>query len=132
MLNKPGFSYWESIVCEVYPSIAWYPFFAALMSILCTLHGHASEEHASKDGAIDIEDFIRLYYGEVGVDDFIELYNGRQDLKRVAYRVAPATSSGRQTRSSSFDTVPALAGEVRNRAMTYRDDDVRPINVICV
>jgi hypothetical protein len=68
----------------------------------------------------------------VGVDDFIELYNGRQDLNQVASRVALAAGSGSQTRSSSFDAVPALAGQVRNRAISYRDDDVRPITVICV
>jgi hypothetical protein len=93
------------------------------MSTLCASPHRSGEEHASPNGAIDIEDFIRLYYGEVGVDDFIELYNGRQDLKRVASRLASAADSGIQTRSSSFDAVPALAFQARNRALTYQDDD---------
>jgi hypothetical protein len=97
------------------------------MSTLCVSPRRASEDYASRDGAIDIEDFIRLYYGEVEVDDFIELYNGRQDLKQVTSRVASAVDSGLQTRSSSFDSVPALASQARNRALTHRDDDVSPL-----
>ena len=97
------------------------------MSTVCASPCHANEGRASTSDAIDIEDFIRLYYGEVGVDDFVELYKGRQDLERVASRIASATDVGIQTRSSSLDAVPALASQARNRAMTLQDDDVRPI-----
>lgn len=97
------------------------------MSIVCPSPHQADEGRASTSDAIDIEDFIRLYYGEVGVDDFVELYKGRQDLKRVASRIASATDIGIQTRSSSLDAVPALPSQARNRAMTLQDDDVRPI-----
>jgi hypothetical protein len=102
------------------------------MSTTCSSRHRANEEHASRDSAIDIEDFIRLYYGEVGVDDFIELYNGRQDLKRVASRLTSATDIGTRTRSSSFDVAPKLASQARSRAMTYQEDDVSPIAVSCL
>ena len=99
------------------------------MSTLCTSSRRTNEVHASTNDAINIEDFIRLYYGEVGVDEFIELYNGRQDLKRVASRLVSAADVGNQTRSSSFDAVPALASQARNRALMYQDDDVSPLAV---
>jgi hypothetical protein len=100
------------------------------MSALRASTRFASEGDASKHCAIDIEDFIRLYYGEVGVDDFIELYNGQQDLKQAASRVTSAANSGIKTRSNSFDAVPALASQTRNWVTADQDDDVRPIVVI--
>jgi hypothetical protein len=100
------------------------------MSALRASACFASEENASEHCAIDIKDFIRLYYGEVGVGDFIELYNGRQDLKRAASRITSAANSSIQNRSHSFDALPELASQARNRTMTYQDDDVRPIIVI--
>ena len=97
------------------------------MSAVCASPRHANEGLTSTSDAIDIEDFIRLYYGEVGVDDFVGLYKGREDLKRVASRIASATDIGIQTRSNSLDAVPALPPQARNRAMTLQDDDVRLI-----
>lgn len=102
------------------------------MSTTCSSRRRANEEHASRDSAIDIEDFIRLYYGEVGVDDFIELYNGRQDLMRVASRLTSATDIGTQTRSSSFDVAPKSAFQARSRAMTYQENDVSPTAISCL
>ena len=94
------------------------------MSMLCVSSRQGNEGNASANDPIDIEDFIRLYYGEVEVDDFIELYKHRQDLKRVASRIASPTDVGFQSRSSSFDAVPALPFQSRSRAMTLQDDDV--------
>jgi hypothetical protein len=47
------------------------------MSILCTSLRPGSNGQAFIDGAIDIEDFVRLYYSEAGADDVIQLYHGR-------------------------------------------------------
>jgi hypothetical protein len=101
------------------------------MSALRASTCFASAENGSKHCAVDIEDFIQLYYGEVGEDDFIELYNGRQDLKQAASRVTSATNNGIKTRSNSFHVAPALAPQARNQVMTYQDDDVRPIITHC-
>ena len=106
-------------------------FSRARMSALRASTCFANAENASKHCAIDIEDFIQLYYGEVGVDDFIELYNGRQDLKQAASRVTSATNNGIKTRSNSFGAVPALASQARNPVMAYQDDDVRPTITHC-
>lgn len=125
LLSEPHF-----LKCSL--SLLRSTFSISLMSTTCSSRCRANEEHASRDSAIDIEDFIRLYYGEVGVDDFIGLYNGRQDLKRVASRLTSATDIGTQTRSSSFDVAPKLASQARNRAMTYQEDDVSPIAVSCL
>lgn len=92
------------------------------MSIVHALPRRTSEENASREGVINIEDFIRLYYGEVEVEDVIQLYGGQLDLNRVAMCRAP-TTRGIRTRSSSFDAAPIWASHERNWAMTRGDDD---------
>lgn len=83
---------------------------------------------APADSALDIEDFIRLYYGEVDVDDFVNLYNTRKDLQRIANRNSLRKDEYPPIESGSSKGPSGRIRKLRPRAATYQDDDVSYVN----
>lgn len=95
------------------------------MSALYSPLQPAGEQSSGQDAALDTEEFIRRYYGQVNIEHFLSLYNGRKDLQRLNARPASAYRGSVITDEKVMESIPTAVRKTRPKEVsTFHDDDV--------